>query len=227
MRWAFKIGNQMRVSVILAIIVALLVISNLVMQRDIDSMDRSFTSIYNDRLMPATEFFYITETLYQKRLLLEKNVLAPSIEKEDLIKKLDAYDSRIDSLVTEIEKTYFVLDEASLLSEFKERMEAYDQLENKVINLAYANDSRQALAMLENEGGDRFNAMLSDLHQLTEIQSNNGRELLNDSHHIKASVHMLTFLEVGVAIVLSLLVHVILLTTRTVQRKSNQPFHLN
>tara|TARA_R110000737_G_scaffold193377_1_gene214617 strand:- start:288 stop:821 length:534 start_codon:yes stop_codon:yes gene_type:complete len=177
--------------------------------------------------MPATEFFYITETLYQKRLILEKNVLAPSIEKTDLTDKLDTYDSKIDSLLTEIEKTYFVLDEASLLSEFKERREAYDQLENKVIDLSYANDSRQALAMLENEGGDRFNAMLSDLHQLTEIQSNNGRELLNDSHHIKASVHMLTFLEVGVSIVLSLLVHVILLTTRTVQRKSNQPFHLN
>ncbi len=70
MKWAFLIPDKAKIAVILTIIVALVITSNMGMRRDIRDIDKSFTSIYNDRQMPAAEFFYITENPYQKRLLL-------------------------------------------------------------------------------------------------------------------------------------------------------------
>lgn len=227
MKWPFYIPQKMKIASVLAIIMGIVVTSNVLVRRNIDSIDRSFTSIYEDRLMAATEFFYITESLYQKRLTLEKSLWVNSGSRSELEAALTAQDKVIDSLIIEFQKTYLVLNEASLLEQFKASRQEYDAMEDRVIDLYFSSDARTAVNLFENEGVVSFSAMVKELHQLTEIQSKVGRELLNDSHHTVASAHMLSFLEVGIALVLGLLVHIVLLTSRAIQRKNNQNFFLN
>lgn len=202
-------------------------LSNVLVRRDIDNIDKSFTSIYNDRLMPATAFFYVTESLYNRRLALEKSVLVQRQDEQALKEVLLAHDAKIDSLIKEFEKTYLVMNEANLLKRFKKQMEAYKVIEARVIARYYASDQQGAIDLFENEGIDIFSDMLLDLHKLIVIQATVGKELLADSHHTVASANMISFLEAGVAIVLGLLVYIILLTSKAIHRADGSPYHLN
>lgn len=227
MQWIYGIPHKARIAVVLAVIMMIVTLSNVLVRRDIDNIDRSFTSIYNDRLMPATAFFYITESLYNRRLALEKSVFAQGQDEDELKEILSTHDAKIDSLIREFEKTYLVRNEASLLRGFKKQKAAYNEIEARVIALSYSSDQQGAIDLFENEGINCFSAMLKDLHHLIVIQAAVGKELLADSHHTVASANMISFLEAGVAIVLGLLVYIILLTSKAIHRHDNSPFHLN
>lgn len=205
----------------------IVVFTNILVRRNIDDIDKSFTSIYNDRLLPAAEIFYITELLYNERLVLEKYLLAGDNNGNELKRSIAKYSYSIDSILVELEKTYIVPNEALCLKEFKKRRAEYRSIEQNVIALSEQGSGAQAIRVFENEGVAAITGTIKHLHDLVGIQSTIGRELLDDSHHIVASANMLSFLEVGIAIVLGLLVHVIILTSRVFNKKSGQPFHLN
>lgn len=227
MKWPFYVPQKMRIAVILAGIMAVVIISNILVRRSIGDIDRSFTSIYNDRLMPATEIFYITENLYNERIVLEKHLWLG--QHDDLHPGTDIirYNVSIDSILVEFEKTYIVPNEALCLKKFKKSREEYKTIEQQVISLSHAGRSKQAIELFENEGVAAMTQTIKNLHELIDIQSQIGGELLNDSHHIVASANMLSFLEAGVAIVLGLIVHILILSSKAFHKKAKQPFHLN
>lgn len=227
MKWPFQIPQKMRVAVILASILAVVITTNFLVRRNIGDIDRSFTSIYQDRLMPATEIFYITELLYNERLLLEKYLWMGDRDGRGLRDKISLHHQDIDSILTEFEKTYIVPNEELCLKKFKKSRAEYKTTEGQVIALSEAGRSREAINLFENEGVAAMSATIRNLHELIDIQSNIGKELLNDSHHIVAHANMLSLLEAGVAIVLGLLVHIIIITSKILNRKPRSSYHLN
>lgn len=227
MNWPFKIPHKLRIAVALASIMVIIVLNNVLMRQHINTIDQSFTSIYKDRLMPATDLFYVMEHLYKERMLLEK-YLSSGGSKDELMTRLASHNASVDSLITEFKKTYLVLNEASLLDELSDRRSNYKKIENKVLELHNSPAPALGMSLFESEGIVVFSSMMEDLHELTAIQSKVGKELLAESHHSVANANVLSFLEVGVAMVLGLVVHIILLTTKAMNRKSGkQRFYLN
>jgi len=227
MNWPFKVPHKLRIGVALAGIMVIVVISNVLVRRNINTIDQSFTSIYKDRLMPAADLFYVMEHLYKKRMLLEKYLWSGG-SKDELMTKLATHNHSVDSLITEFKKTYLVLNEASLLDEFNDRRNNYKKIENEVLELHHSAEPSLGMSLFENEGIVVFSSMVEDLHELTAIQSKVGKQLLAESHHSVANANVLSFLEVGVAVVLGLVVHIILLTTKAMNRTTGrQKFYLN
>ena len=72
MKWTYQIPQKIKTATLPMGVMVLVIVSNLIARKNITEMNRSVTSIYKDRLIPATNIFYLTENLYRKRLAMEE-----------------------------------------------------------------------------------------------------------------------------------------------------------
>src|SRR5690349_944831 len=106
MKWSFVIREKLKAAFLLGGIMVMIILGNLFSRHNMEGIDKSFSSIYQDRLIPATTIIYLTENLYTKRLSLEKFVLSKEVKSpEEIRTQLQMNNNSIDSLVQIFEKT--------------------------------------------------------------------------------------------------------------------------
>lgn len=217
----------MKAALLLGSIMVLVLVSVLLSRGQIEGIDKSFSSIYADRLIPATDMVYMTESLYQKRLLLERGLLArQNVSWGELIRQLATHNQRIDSLVGEFEKTYLVESERASLRAFQNRLREYAKVEGEVISLGKGGRREVALALYEGRGEVLFQKTTARLRELTKIQSLVGKELLRESHHAVLQFVFLSTVQIIMVIVIGLIVLALVRSSKIINTES-KPFHLN
>lgn len=227
MKWVFAIQQKYKVALLLGCILCLVVLTTIVERINMGDINRSFTSIYNDRLIPATEMFYLSENMYSKRLLMEKFLFShEESEIDELREKLNQHNQSIDSLIEEYEKTYLVDNESRYLTAFKNKLSSYKQVEQSVIELSENSSKEAGVEIFENQGMALFQSTIQNLHLLTQIQSTVGKELIAHSQSAMASTNILSHLQIALAFIICVIIQVLLLTS-TVINKQKQTFHLN
>ena len=227
MKWVFAIQQKHKVAILLGCILCIVILTTIMERINMGDIDQSFTSIYNDRLIPATEMFYLSENMYSKRLLMEKFLLSPEENQTGEIReKLIIHNQNIDSLIEEYEKTYLVYNESKYLKAFKNKMAEYTQIEQAVLDLSKNGAKAAGVEIFENQGAALFQSTIQNLHQLTQIQSTVGKELIAETQSAMASTNILSHLQIALAFIICVIIQVLLLTS-TVINKQKQPFHLN
>ncbi len=227
MKWAFAIHQKQKVALLLGCILIVIILSTIAERSNMGDINRSFTSIYNDRLIPATEIFYLTENLYNKRLLMEKFLFSSTENQTDALRKqLEEHNQNIDSIIVEFEKTYLVGNESKYLAEFKSKASEYVQVEQTVMKFSENGSKKAGLEIFENQGAELFQNTIHKLNQLTQIQSTVGKELIADSQSAMASTNLLFNLQIALAFIICVILQILLLTSRVIKQQK-QPFHLN
>ncbi len=109
MKWSFIIQQKLKASLLLGGIMVVIVLGTVLSRNNINGIDKSLSSIYEDRLIPATTIIYLTENVYNKRLSLEKYLFSEDVtEHPAILFHLIQYDKNLDSLTKAFEKTYLV-----------------------------------------------------------------------------------------------------------------------
>ncbi len=93
---AFKhtVKQKSKIAIFLFGVMACTILIRLLEDKSIKEMNNAFISMYNDRLIPATDLFYLAENLYAKRYLLESMIERKSTDsRTEIIKKLGSHDS--------------------------------------------------------------------------------------------------------------------------------------
>ena len=227
MKFAYSLKQKTKIAILLFMIMVCTIMIRLLEDRSIKNMEKAFTSLYNDRLIPATDIFYISEKLYAKRILLEtfvysdKNKLSP----QELNDQLKRYDKEIDTLLVKYEKTYLVKNEKNHLTELKVKL-----LENKVLEkniLLNANSlEKSSLRKMYDNGEKSFLDISSLLAQLTKIQTVVGEQLKEDSQKIVKGTNLYSTFQLLIAIVIGALI-VSILAASNVMNIRNDKFNLN
>lgn len=204
MKWSFVIQQKLKAALLLGGVMTLIVVVSYLSSNNINGIARSFTSIYEDRLMPAIDIIHLTEGLYSKRLLLEKHLLTGGEQNtEELREKLARHDNKIDSLLQAYEKTYLVEQESKSFLAFKNRVKEYALLEKTIVNFSKAGFRDEGISLFEGKGGEVFQHTISRLNELTAIQSLVGEELQEASNSevslfkLYATLLILTALIIG------------------------------
>jgi hypothetical protein len=227
MRWAFIIQQKTKIAAFLALLMTLVVVTNFLEQKNIGDMNKSFTSIYQDRLIPATEIIYLSEDLYSKRLLLQRFLLSGQEEQAGrLQEELHRHNRRVDSLITEYEKTYLVVQEFEALAGFKTKVREYAQVEKEILALSGAQAKEAGLEIFESKGSVIFKSTMGHLHDLTRIQSDVGGELIKGSKMIVASTNVISSLQIALAVIIGIIVQILILTSKLMKFKPGN-FNLN
>lgn len=233
MKWSFVIQQKFKAAILLGGIMALIVGATLISRYNVEGIDESFSSIYRDRLVPATTILYLTENLYRKRLSLENYLYAENRTPPTRVQmQLRTHDAHIDSLIRSFEKTYLVDQEAKSLDAFKTHIVKYAQLEGRVLALAANGSLLEARQLFSAPGAATFEGTILNLNELAGIQSTIGKDLMKASKVNVASFGIISFLQIALAIITGLVVMVLIRNSQIIQkpgpkRNKSQYFNLN
>ena len=227
MKWSYFIEQKIKVALLLSVVMFLVILTNIIERKNIGEINNSVRSIYEDRLVPATDLFSLTENLYNKRFLME-SYLKDSYKgtEEQLSFNLKEHDKNIESLIAKYEKTYLVEQETKYLSEFKDKVKQYSSLERDILDLSKNNSKEAALNLYQTRGIDAHKKIIYQLSELNRIQSVIGNELIKDSKGVVASSNLLSTLQIALAIITGIIIIVLIFSSRIVSR-TNKKFHLN
>jgi len=97
MKWAYSIQQKLKAALLLAVICAIILITNLFGRYHMGELSDSFSSIIKDRLVVENYIYLISDHLYQKKLAL--NTWSPS-STNDLLSEIQLHNKDISQLLT-------------------------------------------------------------------------------------------------------------------------------
>lgn len=227
MKWSFVIQQKLKAALLLSGIMAIITLNTFISRKNIRSINQSFSSIYADRLMPAIDMVYLTESLFTKRIALQKQmILGRSPDEAFFVSQQRMHQGRIDSLLTAYEKTFLVDGETRGLQLFKQQLARYNGQERDLLTL-YRKDKAQALdELVKGRSAQTFQALMGEVHELTAIQSAEGRALMMESKSESSVFNLVSMIQIVSAIVVGLLILGLIHQSKLIN-KDSQPFHLN
>lgn len=229
MRFAYSVKQKIKIATLLFAVMACTIMIRLLEDKSVKSMNQSFVSMYNDRLIPATDLFYVAENAYAKIFLLEEALYVPAAQAfnfKELSRKTAGFNAAIDSLIKKYEKTFLVKQEKTLLAELKTRLFTTAEVEQKILFSANTQDLATARKLYENIGRESSAKTIQKLSELMSVQSTVGQELLKDSEFMVSGSKLYSTLQIALAIVIGILIVGIVFTSNVVNIR-NDKFNLN
>ena len=223
MKWIYSIQQKSKTALLLMVVVATILGCNFLENKFFTDINKSVSSIYNDRLIPAAELFHVNDLMYKKRLILEKYLVNPAQQDYRMVKReLANHNAQIDSIVLSFEATYLVDEETASLQHFKKSVHQYNKLEEICLaKTAVSSDTYEmSLAPL-------FKDIHEDLVQLSSIQTSIGKELVNGSKVTSTGANLINNLQISIVVIIMVVVYALLLSSRSLIPKNFQDFHLN
>ncbi len=227
MKFAHSIKQKTKVALLLFCVMVCLILVRILEDKSIKQMNNSFISLYNDRLIPATDLFFIAEKLNLKKDLIESylnNELALNSQK-NIQQSLLSYNESIDSLLLKYEKTFLVNLEKKHLIELKSNILASRIIEKNITTnsqLKEKSDTESITILLK----DSYKGIFNKLSELTQIQSKIGDELIKNSKSIVSGSNLYSTIQFFLAIIIGVLIVSILFTSNVINIK-NENFKLN
>jgi hypothetical protein len=227
MKFAHSIKQKTKVALLLFCIMVCLILVRILEDKSIKQMNNSFISLYNDRLIPATDLFFIAEKLNLKKDLIESylnNELALNSQK-NIQQSLLSYNESIDSLLLKYEKTFLVNLEKKHLIELKSNILASRIIEKNITSnsqLKEKSDTESITILLK----ESYKGIFNKLSELTQIQSKIGDELIKNSKSIVSGSNLYSTIQFFLAIIIGVLIVSILFTSNVINIK-NENFKLN
>jgi hypothetical protein len=229
MKFGYSIKNKMTIAVMLFCIMACTILIRVLEDRSIKEMNNAFVSMYNDRLIPATDLFHISQSVYAKRYLLEEalyNNDSVLVDHSYLKKQLLAHNHNIDSLVAKYEQTFLIKLERTQLDELKAQLRETKEIESKVLLNSDRHSIDAGRALFESQGKMSFTASILKLTELTNIQTVVGQELIKNSEFAVSGSKLYSSLQIALAIIIGILIVAIVFASNVVKLPTDK-FNLN
>lgn len=225
MKLAFAIQRKIRLAIALAIMMFFSIILSLIESYNINKIAKSFNSIYEDRLIPAVDLYTIGNHIQDKRHYLFSFLFRDNISQQTAIKYLKATDAKLDTLINKYENTFLVKTETNYLAHLKKNLQDFRKEEQALI-MTSLTDKEKAKSIYLNRTIYVYDELNKDLMQLTQVQTQVGKELMAESKKSQASSSFTTKLQLFIAIILGLVIMILILTDKQVLLK-REKFNLN
>jgi hypothetical protein len=221
MKMAFSIQQKAKIALLLFCIMACTILIRLLEDKSLNSMNNAFVSMYNDRLVPAADLFYVSEILFEKRDLIEKHRRLNISAADQTAKLMTIRNFKIDSVLKKYGQTLLVSDEKSSLQQLKQRLITHQALEKDAIFNAKYND-----VLVFEELNYSYREILKNLSLLTKTQTLVGKELIKESESLYAGTKIYSSIQFVLAIIIGILIVSIIFTSNVIKVKQEK-FNLN
>lgn len=228
MRFAYSVKQKMKIAGLLFCIMACTLLIRFLEDKSVKNMNESFVSMYNDRLIPATDLFFVAAHAYQKKSRLEMVLYGPeqSFNPAELRQQFNRLNVSIDSLINTYGRTFLVKQEKSQLNALKRSLAGTVRVEDRILALALSHGIAEARELYINEGRASSAMTIQKLADLMMIQRQIGEELIKDSAFMVSGNKLYSTFQVALAILIGVLIVGIVFTSNVV-KISNDKYHLN
>lgn len=224
MRSAHSIKQKTKVAVLLFCIMVCTILIRVLEDHSIKNMGNAFASLYNDRLIPATDLFYISESIYAKRFLVDNHLNATAVD-DQLNEKLSKHNTTIDSLLKKYQQTFLVSKEKNHLIQLKGKLLANKNLEARILDIS-VNETAATRLEFNKTASKSYQEIFENLTALTKIQTKVGEELIKESKSIIAGTNIYSNIQLVLAVVIGILIVSIMFTSNVIKVKQEK-FNLN
>jgi len=225
MKWAFAIQRKIRLAIVLAVMMLFIILFSLMESYNVNKISKSFTSIYEDRLIPAVDLYSISGHIHDKRNKLVGFIFTENMNAEDVKKAVSSANEELDKLISKYEKTYLVKTETNHLQNLKKNLKLFERDELLLIDAALE-DKVVARNLYLNNTVKFYDELDKDLIELTRVQSEIGKELLAESIKSQASSEFISRIQIIIAIILGIVIMILIITDKQVLLKQDK-FNLN
>jgi len=219
MKFAFSLKNKIKTAFLLFCIMCCTLLIRFLEDKSVKKINESFISMYKDRLVPATDLYFIAENLYHKSSVIQ-NVLNKDIPASSGLSLVKVYNSKIDSVINKYELTVLVKQEKSYLSELKQALVRQNNIESKILL------EKDGMKTHDSIGRDASNQTLNKLSSLIKIQSAVGDELINDSKIFVSGTKVYSAFQIILAVAIGALIVGIVSASNAVKVQQDK-FNLN
>jgi hypothetical protein len=222
MKFAFSLKNKLKIAFLLFCIMCCTLLIRFLEDKSVEQINESFISMYNDRLVPATDLYFIAENLYYKNEILQETLLENVVQPSIALVKMNKHNRKIDSVINKYELTLLVKQEQNFLNDLKKALAVQQGLEVKILNMAGV----EGRVIYESMGRNAANQTLTKLSALIKIQSKVGSELIKGSEIFVSGTKVYSTLQVILAIVIGIMIVAIVSASNAVKVQSEK-FNLN
>ncbi|MDJ0366477.1 MCP four helix bundle domain-containing protein [Hymenobacter sp. H14-R3] len=208
----------------LFLLVMLVILGSSVVERQLmNKVTTSVSSLYQDRLLPATGLFELNDLLYTKQQLLALYSGAPTAGRQRTRSQVAAHNQQLSAIIEQHQATYLVGEEKQVLQSFRAQLHRYNALEARLL----ATDAPLPAAQVA-EAARQSQRLHAELSQLNQIQQRVGQQLSQSSLATEGSSQLLSNFTIALLLVFMLAIQHALLTSRhPLVPKNMQNFHLN
>lgn len=178
MRWAFSVKNKTKAACLFAALTVLMLLANLLGRSNVAALDKTLTSLRNDRLLPAAFAHQINNLLYENKLLMVANT-HPAKIKTNL--------AAIEKLEKQYEATDLTAEEAAQWAVFKIQLKGFLTSNEVALRDTY------------------FNQIQHSLDQLISIQVVESTRLMENGKRVVSANVLLSNLVAGLCLVFGLI----------------------
>lgn len=192
-------GATLRLAALLIVITLSIVISKVGEDHFVDSLREDCSSLFTDRLMPATTLFYLSDAVYRKRDDLVQHLRYPAAaEAKSIDYRLGQHDATIEHHIDAIEKTYLVEAESQWLRKLRDSLSNYSAIERSLLKRRQGGEGTDQSPELD----AAFDELRTELLNLTQVQQAVGQELKSESLSSASHLTTLLYFQLGIAFAL-------------------------
>lgn len=223
MKFAFSLKNKVKIAFLLFCIMCCTLLIRFLEDKSVKKINESFISMYKDRLVPATDLYFIAENLYHKNEVLQDAFITNgTIPVAHTISKINQHNEKIDSAMHKYGLTLLVKQEKNFLNDLKNALAVQKALENKALSLGIAEGKK----VYESVGRNAAHQTFDKLSALIKIQSKVGDELIKDSKIFVSGTKVYSTMQVILAIAIGIMIVAIISASNAV-KINNEKFNLN
>lgn len=198
MNWAHTIKHKITAAIALFTVCAVVVGSNLLERNQICELKKSFSSIYQDRLVVESYIFDLYVQLHRKRELTAELVTKTCIQ--SVQEELNSINGCIDDIVQAFGATYLTEKEAEEYLALKKKLSSIYQLEGEIAE----KESLDAVQL--EEYNKETKGAFAHLAVLSEIQTAQGELLSQNADRVIKENHLSSRFEIAILIILGLII---------------------
>jgi len=221
MKFAFSLKNKLKVAFLLFCIMCCTLLIRFLEDKSVSKINESFISMYNDRLVPATDLYFIAENLYHKNDIIQ-NALADDEQLLKSVSRIDKHNRKIDSVVNKFELTLLVKQEKTFLEDLKKALKTQREIERKILGLSVDN-AKETYKVI---GRSTSAQTLNKLSALIKIQSKVGDELIKDSKIFVSGTKIYSTFQGILAVIIGIMI-VSIISASNIVKIQNDKFNLN
>lgn len=227
MRFAYSLKQKVKIATLLFFVMTCSILITILEEKSVNKMNESFSSLYNDRLIPAMDLFQVVEIVYSKKSLLEELIYRDNpADLNASAATLKNSNFTIDSLIGKYEKTFLVQQEKELLLLLKHQLNELAETERTILQLLNIKNKSKAHNVFEGSGQITSDRIVKNVSNLMHTQKQVGTEIITDTAFVVSGSRIYSNLQIALAVVIGILIVGILFTSNVVYMK-NDKFNLN
>jgi len=214
MHFSYFVQQKLKLASALIIILVLVLINNRWENKNINELGETFSSVYKDRLLVENYIFKLAVATQEKKYLLTQYGKNQDL---DIRNEVSFLNTQIDSLLSDYQNTYLTAAENEVFNKYLENNQQLRSIEHS---------PKIAVSQLNN----LYDQNIEILNTLSKIQMKVGEDLYNNSRSIVTSNASLSYLELGLLIILGLISQALIFNSKSINgalRKDQNDLPLN